>query len=414
MLAGLGVLQWRPLSDSTLSHQVTHSRCRLKLVVIESRPHESWTVKDECDMDFPAIDSKPGLTRFQLLERAVAILRDEAAAIAKLADRLTIQFCDAIDLVLSSQGSVIVTGMGKAGLIGQKLTATLASTGTPSHFLHPAEATHGDLGRIQQRDVVIALSQSGETDEILRLMTFLTDNQISTIAITGRRDSSLGRAATVVLDIGSIREAGDLKLAPTNSTTVMLALGDALALVLSELRGFRPQDFARLHPAGSLGRALARVDDVMRALSSCRVAHDRQTVRQVLVSLSRPGRRAGAVLLTSSDGRLSGIFTDSDLARLLEQGKDESLDRPVGEVMTRSPMTVEQGTMMRDAIPILQRFKISELPVIDSHGYPLGMIDITDVVGFIPPTDSSQPIAPAGDRVDLVAAPEQTIRAKSA
>jgi arabinose-5-phosphate isomerase len=203
--------------------------------------------------------------------------------------------------------------------------------------------------------------------------------------MTSRRTSPLGEAATVTLELGSIPEACPLGLAPTTSTTVMLALGDALALAASRLKGFGRQDFARYHPGGSLGRKLSRVEDHMRPLSSCRVASDALSVREVLVHVSRPGRRSGAVLLVDADQKLSGLFTDSDLSRLLEQRKDEQLDRPIWDVMTRSPSTIARGERLSAAVYLMSERKISELPVLDEAGKPLGIIDVTDLVELIPP-----------------------------
>ena len=201
------------------------------------------------------------------------------------------------------------------------------------------------------------------------------------IAITGQPTSTLGRLANVTLDLGPLREACPLGLAPSASTTAMLALGDALALVLSRLRGFAEEDFARFHPGGSLGRKLAKVEEVMRPLAECRVAHQQQSVRDTLIQERRPGRRTGAVMVVRPDGTLAGIFTDSDLARLLECKQDQAIDRPIGEVMTPSPTTVVAGMLLSTACEVLAIRKISELPVVDAAGRPLGLIDITDIVG---------------------------------
>ncbi len=324
------------------------------------------------------------LTEFEQLRLARDIIRAEGQALLALADRLSGEFCQAIDLLVECSGSVIVSGMGKAGLVGQKLVATLASTGTRSHFLHPAEAVHGDLGRIHRDDVILMLSQSGETEEIVRLLPTLAEMQVPLIAITAKTDSKLARYATVILDIGPLKEACPLGLAPSTSTTVMLALGDALALVASRVRNFGPEDFARFHPAGSLGRKLAKVEDVMRPLDQCRVADDGKTVRQVLVEGGRPGRRTGAILLTNQAGELTGIFTDSDLARLFERKCDQAVDQPILNVMTAAPLAVSLGSKLSDAVDLLVQRKISELPVLDSHGKPVGLIDITDVLGMLP------------------------------
>jgi arabinose-5-phosphate isomerase len=282
--------------------------------------------------------------------------------------------------------------MGKAGLIGQKIAATLASTGTPAQFLHPAEALHGDLGRVARNDVVLALSNSGETEEMARLLPSLRDLGAAVVAITARRESTLGRYAQAVVELGEIAEACPLGLAPSASTAAMLAVGDALALVVSRQKGFAANDFARYHPGGSLGRKLARVEEVMRPLAECRVARDDQPVRDVIVSQNRPGRRTGAIMLIDADGRLSGVFTDSDLARRIADGPSLPLDEPIATVMTRAPKSVPAGSRLAAALEILSAHKISELPVLDADGRPLGLIDVTDVVELLPSYD--EPPAP--------------------
>lgn len=326
----------------------------------------------------------PEFTPFEQLRYARDIVQIEARAVAGLANRLDAEFCDAVRLLFDVRGSVIVSGMGKAGLIGQKIVATLASTGTRSHFLHPAEAIHGDLGRVHHDDVVMILSQSGETEEVTRLLPSLATFGVPLIAMTRSRQSTLGRAATVVLETGPLKEACALGLAPSTSTTAMLAIGDALALVTSRMRQFCEADFARFHPGGSLGRQLSKVDDYMRPLEMCRVAADSKSVRDVYVQQSHPDRRTGAIMLVDAHGRLTGLFTDSDLARLLEHRRDEALDRPIREVMTPAPRAVELGSMMTDAVAIMAERKISELPVTDPGGVPAGLIDVTDVVSMIP------------------------------
>ncbi|MCE9557106.1 MAG: KpsF/GutQ family sugar-phosphate isomerase, partial [Planctomycetes bacterium] len=259
--------------------------------------------------------------------------------------------------------------------------ATLSSTGTRGHFLHPAEAFHGDLGRIHRDDIVLVLSQSGETEEIVRLLPPLSALGVTIIAITAQHGSTLANAATVVLALGPLKEACGLGLAPSTSTTAMLALGDALALVVSRMRSFGPEDFARFHPGGSLGRKLSKVEDHMRRLAQCRVAADDLSVRNVLAAPSPAGRRSGAILLLDSERRLSGIFTDSDLARLFESRRDAALDEPIRQVMTARPITVPTGSMVSDAMAIMAERKLSELPIVDDDGRPLGLLDITDLVG---------------------------------
>ena len=324
------------------------------------------------------------LTPFEQISYAREIIQIEAQALDKLSRRLDGSFCRAIEYLYGCRGTVIVTGMGKAGLIGQKVSATLASTGTRSIFLHPAEAVHGDLGRVRADDVVVVLSQSGETEEVVRLLPSLMELEAPIIAITGRAASTLGRAATVILELGPLKEACPLGLAPSTSTTAMLALGDALALVTSRLLCFGHADFARVHPAGSLGRKLSKVEDQMRPIAECRVARDSENVRQIFAELRRPGRRSGAILLVDSQGRLTGIFTDSDLARLFEARRDEAFDQPISNVMTSRPRTVPLGAMLSDAVTILAELKISELPVVDADEAPDGLLDITDIVGMIP------------------------------
>ena len=323
------------------------------------------------------------LSPFEQLRLGREILRLEGRALADVADRLDTEFCRAVECLYLCRGSVIVSGMGKAGLVGQKIMATLASTGTRAHCLHPAEAVHGDLGRVHRDDVILILSQSGETEEVVRLLPTLAELGVPILAITARRDSTLGRAATVTIELGRLEEAGSLGLAPSTSTTVMLAVGDALALVTSQMRDFRREDFARFHPAGALGQRLSKVEQLMRQLSVCRVAPEHWTVREVLVRVSVPGRRTGAIMLVDAAGKLSGIFTDSDLARLFERRREGQLDVPIREVMCASPVTVRVGSLTADAVETMARRKISELPVVDAEGRPAGMIDITDVVGIL-------------------------------
>lgn len=323
-------------------------------------------------------------SRFEQLRLARDILRQEGEAVVRLSRSLDEVFCDALDLLLACRGNVLVSGMGKAGHVGQKIAATLASTGTRSFFLHPAEAVHGDLGRVHPGDVALVLSQSGETAEVLQILASLAAADVPIVAITGRATSTLAQRAQVVLALGDVQEACPLGVAPSTSTTAMLALGDALALVASAVRGFRREDFARYHPGGNLGRRLARVDEAMRPLAECRVAHEHETVRNVFVERRRPGRRSGAIMLVDDAGRLTGIFTDSDLARLLENRRDGEIDGPIGKPMTRNPKTIASGSLLADAVQIMSDKKISELPVVDPTGVPLGMLDVTDLMTLLP------------------------------
>ena len=316
------------------------------------------------------------------LSRGIEILQQAAQSVRSIAESLDEDFLVAVDKLVAMRGSLIVCGIGKAGFIGRKLAATFASTGTRAHFLHPAEAVHGDLGRLGPTDIVLMLSNSGATEEIVRLLPFMVRRAAGLIAITSGANSPLARAADIVLILPPCREACQHNLAPSTSTTAMLALGDALALVVSEAKNFCVQDFAELHPGGSLGRKLAIVDDVMRPVLDCRLASTQTTIRRMLVEVSRPGRRTGAVMLVNADGKLQGIFTDSDLARLLEQRRDDDLDKVIADLMTRSFSAVRSGARFTDAVDLMVQHKISELPVVDAEDKPLGMIDITDVLGL--------------------------------
>jgi len=344
-------------------------------------------VKDDDGMqmdDSPRADLVPDSVTIDPCDLARQVIRTEAAALIQLANSLPIEFANATQTIFRCPATIIFTGIGKAGLIARKLVATFGSTGTPAHFLHPSEAVHGDLGRIHSQDIIILLSYSGETEEITRLLPALKQLEVTTIAITADPTSSLGRSALIVLELGRVEEACNLKLAPSTSTTMMLALGDALAFVVSRMRSFDQNDFARCHPAGSLGRQLTRVEEVMRPLDECRIASEELTVREVFTQALLPGRRTGAVMLTNETGQLTGVFTDSDLARLLEQKQDHAIDRPVRDVMTHQPHTVNAHSLMTEAVTLLANHRISELPVVNRQGGPVGLIDITDTVAWLP------------------------------
>lgn len=336
---------------------------------------------------------QPSVVPFSHLERlreGKSILCQEADAVRGIAARLDHRFCEAVDLLLACRGLVIVTGIGKAGLIGKKISATLSSTGTRSQFLHPAEAVHGDLGSISGEDVVLALSNSGETEELCRLLPIFDTLGTAVIAITGSEQSTLGSKARVTIRLGRLAEVGVHGLAPSTSTTAMLAIGDALALVVARHRGFTPESFAVFHPGGSLGRKLTRVRDIMRCGDEVRIASCTATVRDVLTTLARPGRRAGAIILVDENERVGGLFTDSDLARLLETRSDHCLDHPIERVMTRNPLTVSEDATIADVVKILSGRKISELPVVNEERRAVGLIDITDVIGLLPTDDTEK------------------------
>jgi arabinose-5-phosphate isomerase len=318
------------------------------------------------------------------LSYAREVLRIEAQALLTVAERLGPSFTEAVQLILGCPGSVIVTGMGKAGLVGQKIAATFASTGTKAHPVHPAEAVHGDLGRIGPEDVVLALSYSGETEEVLRLLEPIRRIGSKLIALTGRAGSRLAAAADVAIVLGQLPEACPLGLAPSTSSTAMMAVGDALAFAVSRARRFAPEQFAIYHPAGALGRLSAPVDRLMRTGDAMRIARMGRTVREALIEAHRPGRRTGAVLIVDASGRLRGIFTDGDLVRLLGQERSDPLQRPIEEVMTKQPATIRSGATVREAIQILARGKYSQLPVLDAHDRPIGILDVTDIVSLLP------------------------------
>ncbi len=318
------------------------------------------------------------------LREAREVLRAEAAAVEAVASRLDTGFCEAVERLRTSSGRVVVTGMGKAGLVGRKIAATFSSTGTPSHFLHPSEGVHGDVGCVGDGDTLLCLSNSGETDEVLRLLPIVRRLGATVVGVTASRTSSLGTEADVVVELGRLTEAGPYGLAPTSSTTAMLAVGDALALVVARATGFTPHTFALYHPGGSLGRRLARVQDVMRRGDDLRIAGGTATIREVFVGIARPGRRTGAVMVVDDDGRLAGLFTDSDLARLLERETAFELARPIGDVMTRDPLTVGEDAVLEEVVEILSTRKFSELPVLDANRRPVGLVDITDVISLLP------------------------------
>ena len=323
-----------------------------------------------------------GSISFGRIQHAAKIISQQTVAVDQLAKNIPADFDLAIELLLGCRGNVIVTGMGKAGWIGQKVSASLASTGTRSHFLHPAEAIHGALGRIGPDDLVLAFSNSGETSEIVTLLPSIKKINVPLIAVTARRNSTLSQQSDLTLDYGNTTESGHLGLAPSTTTTLMLVLGDAIALTLSNERQFQAQDFAKYHPGGSLGRRLSSVEEIMRPANQCRIAIEDETVRSIYIRSQSESRRSGAVMVVSKNGSLTGLFTDSDLARLLERQQDSQFDQSIAEVMTHGPVTVTAGTKLEVAIETLACRNISELPVVDSQGTPIGLIDITDVVSL--------------------------------
>lgn len=314
--------------------------------------------------------------------RALALARQvmatEASAITALAGRLGAHFVAAVELILNCQGRVVVSGIGKSGHVGRKLAATLASTGTPAFFVHPAEASHGDLGMITPGDVVVMLSNSGETDELVSLTPHLKREGARLIAITGNEQSSLAQAADVHLDAAVDTEACPLGLAPTASTTAALALGDALALTLLDARGFSAEDFARAHPGGALGRRLlTRVADVMRTGDALPLSRIDASLAEAIMEMSRKGM--GMTVVVDTDGLVAGILTDGDLRRCLDRIRDVAAV-PVTDVMTRTPRTIRPEQLAVDCVEIMEASpKVSQLLVIDQDARLVGALHLHDL-----------------------------------
>lgn len=313
---------------------------------------------------------------------ARSVIDAEARAVSSLSGAIDEQFVRATEMILRCPASVLTSGIGKAGHIARKLAATFSSTGTPSHYLSPADAVHGDLGAVRTGDIVLILSASGESDEILRMLSILKKLNHPVIAITASRNNSLGRAADATLSIGRIDEACPLGLAPSASTTAMLALGDAVALTVMKLRNFTPEDFALYHPAGQLGRKLIRVGEAMtfKKGENLPLYHESITLSDMLHERARIQRPPGAVLLTSDDGKLSGIFTDGDLRRLITSDPAGAPAKIIRDVMKRNPKRISADALASDAMAMMRPLRIDELPVVDAQDYPLGLIDIQDLV----------------------------------
>ncbi len=317
------------------------------------------------------------------LQQAKELVRREAQALAQLADSLDEQFLRAIRMIYECRGSVVLTGIGKAGIVAQKISATLGSTGTPSHFLHAAEAVHGDAGRLRAEDLAIVLSYSGESEEIIRLIALLKQLGISMIAITGNPSSALARHSEATLSLGKIEEVCPLGLAPSTSTTCMLALGDALALTVMKMRNFQAEDYARYHPGGSLGRKLVTVEQAAMFSKGRKLpqAGEDCTVQEALRQAEASAEmRHGCVLLVNREGKLSGLLTDGDLRRGMEKKGAAIHTCPVREIMTRNPKVVHPDTLASEAMAVFHKHRIDEIPVVDKEGYPVGLIDVQDVV----------------------------------
>lgn len=319
--------------------------------------------------------SPPRLSEADMLAKARQVLTVEADTLRELASRLDSTFAAAV-LAIHANPRVIASGVGKAGLIAQKVAATLASTGTPAYFVHAAEAMHGDLGMISAGDVALLFSRSGETEEVCRLLPHLAHRQVKRIAITGSARSTLARGCDLVIELGAIAEACPLALAPSSSTTAMLAVGDALALTVLEARGFTEQDFAALHPGGRLGLALRAVGDCMRSGERCPTVAPETPVRQVVAALT--GARSGCACVVNGGRTLLGVFTDGDFRR--RWADDPQIgERPVAEVMTKPGLSIRRGSLVREARALMARYHINALPVLDEAGQLVGLLDLQDV-----------------------------------
>jgi arabinose-5-phosphate isomerase len=319
------------------------------------------------------------MTNERLRELARRVLELEAQGILALVPKLDDRFADAVRLLRACQGRVIVTGMGKSGLIGRKIAATLASTGTPAYFLHPAEGVHGDLGMLARGDVLLALSNSGETDELLAILPGVKRLGVPTVLLTGRPDSALARLCDVVLDVAVPHEACPMNLAPTSSTTAALAMGDALAMALLELRGLRPEDYADLHPRGALGwRSLVRVRDLMHAGDAVPVVSTDALMKDVVEEMT--AKSLGMTTVVDRDGILVGVITDGDLRRLMRIGDPVGPQR-AGEIATRTPKTIAADALAAHALTVMETSgPITSLVVLDEAGRPEGVVHLHDIL----------------------------------
>jgi len=318
----------------------------------------------------------------EIREAAREVIEVEARAVRAMLDAVDERFERACRMILACRGAVLTSGVGKAGHIARKLAASFSSTGTPAHFLNPAEALHGDVGAVREDDIVLALSYSGQTDEILGMVSVVKKLGAPLIAMTASDATPLAKAADVTLRMGPVEEACPLRLAPSASTTAMLALGDALLLTVMKLRRFTAEQFALYHPAGQLGRKLLKVREAMtfRKGENLPLASDRLSVGQVLHEVSHIKRRSGAVVLVDDEGRLSGLFTDADLRRLITSGVRDALQRPIAQVMTHNPRSLHGDQLASEAVALMRQFRFDEWPVIDDDRRPIGLIDVQDLV----------------------------------
>ncbi len=334
-------------------------------------------------LSFPRLshETSMNLKKPSRVARAKEVISTEAKTLARLIERIDPSFENAVQLTLDCSGLVVVTGMGKAGIIGQKISATFASTGTPSIFLHPAEAAHGDLGRVRENDLLLALSNSGQTEEILRLLSAVKKIGAKIISITGNPASPLAKHSDCILNMGQVDEACPLGLAPTASTTALLAMGDALAMVVADEREFSREKFALYHPAGSLGRSLMKVEEVMRKGENLPLVTEEKPLAEVLQAYSATPGRPGAAIVVDSKNKLKGFFSDGDLRRILgRENTDALLRTPIREVMTVNPKTIESHHLASEALNICKTNKIDQLVVVDAERNVVGLLDVQDLL----------------------------------
>jgi len=306
------------------------------------------------------------------------VLKIEGEAVLGLREKINEAIYEAVEEILSCKGKVVITGIGKSGAVGRKMASTFASTGTPSVFLHPAEAMHGELGLLSSDDIVILISYNGETEELIDIIPFFKRLGIKLIALTGNPDSSIAKASDIVIDVGVEREACPFGIAPTSSTTATMAMGDAIAIVVMSLRKVTRDDLARLHPGGTIGRRLLlKVEDVMRMGKRHAVVDEETLVRDVLFTITKA--RGGAASVVDKENKLVGIITDGDIRRHLILD-EKVLSKPAREIMTETPITIQRGKLAAEALRLMQERNIDDLPVVDEEGHALGMIDIVDLV----------------------------------
>ena len=317
--------------------------------------------------------------RHKILDVAKRVLKTEAAAISALTDKLNSDFEKAVEMLYECKGRVVVTGMGKSGLVGKKIAATLASTGTPAFFLHPAEASHGDIGMVTSRDIIIAISNSGETNELTALVPFLKRFSVNLISLTGNTNSTLAKASDVTLDISVKEEACPMGIVPTASTTATMAMGDAIAVCLLVKRGLNEEDFAFYHPGGSIGKKFfIKVKDLMHSEDRLPVVPFGMPMSKAIMEVS--SKRLGHAIVTDKNGSIAGVLTDGDVRRGLEKWGSKLFEMTAGKIMTTNPKTISEDELAAKALSIMESYSISALIVPDAKGKPLGIIHLHDIL----------------------------------